>query len=231
MMKKRNLFLLLLAVLTIIPAAGCKKSPTAVEIDNEKITIADFEKFYYTQLRLGLGVDSREQVDQMANDPELGNMIPGKKMFMDQLISQKIIYMKAMNDKSLSKEELATVIELSTMQAVSQYYLMAIMKKDLEVSDAEIAAFYNANKAQFKGTPINAQTTNMIKRQIQMEKFNKMMPEKVAAMRESCKVVRDGFNNYMDEEAKKKGEAAGAAIPVPVAPAAPAPNAAPAPQK
>ena len=213
-MKKRNLFLLLLAMLTVLPLAGCNKGPVAVQIDNEKISIPDFERFYYTQLRLGLGADSREQVDKMASDPEMANMIPGKKMFMDQLISQKIIYMKAMNDKSLNKEELATIIELSTMQAVSQYYLMTILKKDIEVSDAEVAAFYNANKAQFKGTPINTQTTNMIKRQIQMEKFNSKMPEKVAAMREGCKVVRDGFNNYMDEEAKKKGEAAGASIPM-----------------
>ncbi len=207
-MKKRNLFLLLLAILTVLPLAGCKKSPVAVEIDNEKITVDDFERYYYTQLRFGLNVDSRQDVDKMANDPSMMNIIPPKNLFMDQLIAQKVLYKKAMSDKSLNKKELDTLIELATMQMVSNYYLMTKLKGDLEVSDAEVEQVYNANKAYFKGAPINARTIFEIKQKIKMDKFQAKAGERSRVLIDEAKVIRDGFTEYMKEEAKKQGSEA-----------------------
>ena len=224
-MKKRNLFLLLLVILTVLPLTGCKKSPVAVEIDDEKITVADFENFYYTQLRFGLNVDSRQEVDRMASDPSMMSIIPPKSLFMDQLIAQKVIYRKAMKDKTLNKKELDTLIELATMQMVSNYYLMTKLKGDIDVSDAEVEQVYNANKAYFKGAPINTRTIFEIKQKVKMEKFQAKAGERSRVLIDEAKVIRDGFTEYLKEESKK--QASESALPPMQMPNQPAPQALP----
>ena len=225
-MKKITASLILAAVI-LIPMTGCKKSPVAVVIDDDKISISDFERFYYTQNRLLLNLDTKDDVDKMAQDPSLAGT-PVQRMlqkpsYMDQLIAQHLLYRKAMGDKTLNKEELDTVIELATMQTVAQYYLAKKLKSEITVTNEEVEQFYNENRAQFKGVPINDRIFNQIRQNIYMQKSEMKSQEYIRRLMDESKVIREGFDSYVMEESKKRASQEQNLPPVQV-PNTPAPD-------
>ena len=60
---------------SIIFISSCDKSKPgktgdwAVKIDDEIITVDEFNKYYYTQNKLALNLRSNEKVDELASDP------------------------------------------------------------------------------------------------------------------------------------------------------------------
>jgi|GEM_PF-611367 len=180
----------------------------AAKINDDIISIKEFNNFYYTQNKLALRVDSNEDVDKMAKNTENLNAQARQTLvkanYLDFLISQKLVYQKAINDKDIDQDELNTIIELSKMTTVSQYYMGIKLKDQIEVSEAEVEQFYNQNRKYFKGAPLTEAVINQVKQQIFIRKASVKSNEYIMNLLTENKVNKEGFKNYMKEQEKKK---------------------------
>lgn len=202
-------------MLAIIMAAAaiiltCKKpgDEVAVVIDNEKITIDEFNRYYYMFAKMMLNMDKKE-VDRMAANPDIENHptlgLLNRNKFMDFLISRKLLYKKAFDDDSLNKDDLKTIRELSDLQFVASYYLTQKLKDDIKVSEAEINEFYNQNRERLKGVPMNDEAISWMRNQVFMQKMEMKSNQFILDLLAEAKVNREGFKKYM-KELEKKGE-------------------------
>lgn len=193
-----------------------KSGEWAVKIDDEVITIDKFNSYYYTQNKLALNLASNEEVDKLAANPS--TLRPEYKQtliksnFLDHLVAQKLLFKKAMNDTKLDRKELNTIVEISKLQLVGQYYLTNILKDEINISQTEIDDFHKQNRSKFRGVPINEADTQ-IRRYLTLQKFKMKSNEYLMSLIAESKINKEGFKNYqkrISEEKKqseKKGEA------------------------
>jgi len=212
----KKIFSLSLLTISLLVFNSCDKinnDAWAVKIDNKKISIKEFLNFYYTQNKLLFGLEKNEDVDKMAKNAS--NLNPQfqqyliKKMFLDNMIAQRLLLNKAMNDDSINKKELTTLIEISKLQTVSQYYLAKKLKKQIKITDQDIETYYNQNRRQFAGVPLNDAIVNKIKQMIFMQKSKIKSQEYIMTLLAESKVNKEGFKNYMsnlNKETIKKEE-------------------------
>jgi hypothetical protein len=209
-MKKSNWAVIIMICFAVTLMSSCKKEgdEQAVKIDNEKISINQFNSYYYLFARMMLNMDKKD-VDKMASNPEIENHptlnLLNKNKFMDFFVSRKLLYIKAYQDDSINKEELDRVAELAKLQFVSSYYLSQKLKDEIKVSDDEVNAFYTKNKEKLKGVPMNDDAINWMKQQIFMEKLEMKSNQFILEILGEIKVNREGFKKYMSsiEKAKK----------------------------
>ena len=182
-----------------------KGDEVAVKIDNEKITVNQFNSYYYMFAKMMLNMDKKE-VDKMAANPEIENHptlnLLNKNKFMDFFVSRKLLYIKAFKDDSINKEELETVAELAKLQFVSSYYLSQKLKDEIKVSDEDVNNFYTRNKDKLKGVPMNDEAVNWMKQQVFMEKLEMKSNQFILEILGEIKVNREGFKKYMSNAAK-----------------------------
>jgi len=200
MKKIVNLFFaILIASLTISCGVSGK---TAVDIDGENLTIDQFNKYYYTQNKIMLNLD-KEAIDKLPQAAELQYPTLNRSKFMDSIIQSKLIIHKAMKDKDIDQDELQAIIDISKLQAVSQYYLMIKLKKDIKISDEEVAATYKKYKARYKRVPID-QAEQDIKRKLFMQKFQIETGKFIQNLMAESQIKKDGFEKYLKEQANSK---------------------------
>jgi hypothetical protein len=209
-MKKTIFMAVILSV--ILSAISCnyfKSNNWVAKIEDDVISIDDFNKMYYTQNRIMLNVE-KDEIDKMAADPSTLNpqvqQLVIKKSFLDQLVAQKVIYNKALNDESINKDELKTIMEISKLQAVSQYYMAQKLKGKITVTDQEIDKFYKENTKYFKGVPVDDSLIGKIKQQIFMEKAKLESNEIIMNLMAEVRINKEGFKKYMEEQNKKQAE-------------------------
>jgi hypothetical protein len=211
---KTTKWAIILLILAVTLTTTCKKEgdELAVKIDDEKISINQFNSYYYMFAKMMLNMDKKD-VDKAAANPEIENHptlnLLNKRKFMDFLVSRKLLYIKATHDDSINKDDLKTIDELSKIQFVSSYYLSQKLKDEIQVSEQEVNEFYAKNKERFKGIPMNDDAVNWIKQQIFMEKLEIKSNQFIIDLLGEIKVNKEGFKNYMNkiEKAKKTGEA------------------------
>jgi len=202
-MKIKKILTVFIAMFILTSMGSCKKDNWAVKIDDDVITIDEFNNYYYTQNKIILN-KSKKEIDELAKDPAYKeHPTLNKNNFMDFLISRKLLYKKALSDDSLSKDVIETVTDLFTLQGVSTYYLTEKLKDEVSVTDNEIDDFYKKNRSLFKGVPINNDIAERIKQQIFLQKFEQKSSEFVMELIAESKVVKDGFQKYMTELTKK----------------------------
>lgn len=217
---KRTKWAIMLLILALSFTTTCKKEgdELAVKIDNEKISINQFNNYYYMFAKMMLNMDKKD-VDKAAANPEIENHptlnILNKRKFMDFLVSRKLLYIKAFQDDSINKEDLKTIEELSKIQFVSSYYLLQKLKDDIKVTDQEMSDFWNRNKEQLKGMPMNEEMEGRIRQQIFSEKLEMKSNQFIIDLLGEIKVNKEGFKKYMDkiEKEKKPAEAKEPAAP------------------
>ncbi len=200
-------------VTALIVAAGlfsaCKKEgdEVAVVIDKKKITVNEFNRYYYMFAKMMLNMD-KEDVDKMASNPEIENhpslSLLNRNKFMDFLVSRKLLYNKAFDDDSMNRDDLKTISELSDLQFVSSYYLSVKLKDDIQVSDADVDEFYKRNIDRLKGVPMNDEAVNWMKQQVFMEKLELKSNQFIMDLLAESKVNREGFRKYLTDLEKKK---------------------------
>ncbi len=200
-------------VTALIIAAGlfsaCKKEgdEVAVVIDKKKITVNEFNRYYYMFAKMMLNMD-KEDVDKMASNPEIENhpslSLLNRNKFMDFLVSRKLLYNKAFDDDSMNRDDLKTISELSDLQFVSSYYLSVKLKDDIQVSDADVDEFYKRNMDRLKGVPMNDEAVNWMKQQVFMEKLEMKSNQFIMDLLAESKVNREGFRKYLTDLEKKK---------------------------
>lgn len=178
----------------VIPQISCKKE-WAAKVDDDTITMEDFNKFYYLQSKMMTNIDSNEEIDKLAASPEYANHpLLSKAGFLDHLIAQKLLYKKAMTDKAIDKNELDAVMEMIKVQTVAQYYLAKKLKDKITVSDEEVNSVYNANKAKFAGKTAD-DATAYIKQQIFAQKSREETNKYIMELIAESKVDKEGFKN------------------------------------
>jgi len=200
-MKIKHLITISIITMLVIPQISCKKD-WAAKIDSETISMEDFNKFYYLQSKMMTNVETNEEIDKLAENPAYANHpLLSKAGFLDHLIAQKLLYKKAMDDKAINHDELDTVIEMIKIQTVAQYYLGKKLKDKITVSDEEVTAVYNENKAKFAGRTAD-EATAYIKQQIFAQKSRQETNKYIMELIAESKVDKDGFNNSQSKTAK-----------------------------
>ena len=205
-MKTRVLILSLLLTITAIFSISCNNTSGewAASIDDKVISIKEFNKYYYTQNKMMANVASDEDVDKLADDPAYANHpFLNKTNFLDHLIAQKLLYNKAMKDKSIDKDELNAILEITKIQTASQYYLGQKLKDKIEVSDEEVAEFYNKNRSQFAGRTAN-EATAYIRQQLISYKSRQEANQYVMELLAESKIKRDGLKEYLAKTKKSE---------------------------
>ena len=211
---KKTTGAIILLILAVTLTTTCKKEgdETAVKIDSEKISINQFNNYYYMFAKMMLNMDKKD-VDKAAANPDIENHptlnVLNKRKFMDFLVSRKLLYIKAMQDDSINKEDLKTIEELSKIQFVSSYYLLQKLKDEIQVTDQDMNEFYARNKEQLKGMPMNDEMQYRIRQQIFSEKLEQKSNQFIIDLLGEIKVNKEGFKNYMNkiDKAKKPAEA------------------------
>jgi hypothetical protein len=208
-MKKRKWAFFILICIAVSFLSTCKKEgdEVAVIIDNKKITVNQFNNYYYMFAKMMLNMD-RKEVDRMAANPEIENhptlSLLNKTKFMDFFVSRNLLYIKANQDDSINKEDLNTVAELAKLQFVSSYYLGQKLKDEIKVSDEEVNTFYTKNKEKLKGVPMNDEAINWMKQQVFMEKLEVKSNQFILEILGEIKVNKEGFKKYMAKAEKEK---------------------------
>ncbi len=186
-----------------------KSGEWAVKIDDDVITIDEFNSYYYTQNKIALNLPTNEEVDKLASNPS--NLRPElqqtliKSNFLDHLVAQKLLFKKAMNDPKLDKGELNTIIEISKLQLVGQYYLTNVLKEEISITQAEIDNFHKKNMNRFRGVPIN-EADMQIRRYLTLQKFKIKSNEYLMGLIAESKINKEGFKNYQKRITRKKEE-------------------------
>lgn len=200
-MKIKHLLTICIITMLVFPQISCKKD-WAAKIDSETLSMEDFNKFYYLQSKMMTNMETNEEIDKLAENPAYANHpLLSKAGFLDHIIAQKILYKKAMDDKAIDHNELDTVIEMIKIQTVAQYYLGKKLKDKITVSDEEVNAVYNQNKAKFAGRTAD-EATAYIKQQIFAQKSRQETNKYIMEMMGQFKINKDGFKEYQSKIAK-----------------------------
>ena len=208
-MKKAKLIFSIMLIAPLFLISTCKKEgdETAVKIDDEKYSINQFNNYYYMFAKMMLNLDKKD-VDKMAANPEIENNptlnLLNKSKFMEYFVSRKLLYIKAFQDDAVNKDDLNTVADLAKLQFISSYYLSQKLKDDIKVSDEDVNNFYNKNKDQLKGLPMNDEVINRIKQQIFMEKLEQKSQQFIIEILGEIKVNKEGFKKYIAKLNKEK---------------------------
>ena len=200
MNKFKCIFVVVLFIVAAFALNSCSKEPSnwAAKIGNDYITFDELDSQIKFQAKMSM--IPKEEMEKLLTDPRI------KQTVLEQLIQVKAVYKKAMEDKSLNKEELNQMIELSKMQAVNNFYLLEKLKNEIVISDKEAEEIYNKNPNIPKGIPRD-QALARIKAELFMQKFRQKSGEYVMNLVADSNVNREGFRKYTADKEKKDKEA------------------------
>ena len=200
MNKFKFAFVVVFIFVTAFALNSCKRESSnwAAKVGGDYITFDELDSQIKFQAKMSM--ISKEETDKLLTDPKI------KKNMLEQLIQLKAVYKKAMEDKSLNKEELNQIIELAKLQAVTNYYLLEKLKNEVVVTDKEVEEIYNKNPNIPKGMSRD-QAFSRIKAELFMQKFRPKSGEYVMNLVSESNVSREGFRKYTADTEKKEKEA------------------------
>jgi len=197
-------------VIALFP--GCGKGEWIVKIDGEALTVQELDQLYYAhhkQILQQFKFDiSNEDVDKFAADFTTMKRLPtlNKEIFLNEVINQRLMYQKAVDAGALKSPEVEAMIKVAHDTAVVQYYIREKFKNEIAVSDQEVEAFYNENRANFKMEPID-QAEKKIRQYLSSQKLLKKMKKMVDDLKDIARIEK---NPEYEKLLAPKG---GAAIP------------------
>lgn len=207
----KHFYAILLVVLVAGSIFSCAPSEWAVKIDNKYITIKEFTDLYYTQNKILFAKD-RAGIDKMAKDLEslsprqrqyYGQMLD-KKLFLESVINQQLVFTKAQDDKEIDQNELKTVLKIFEMKMLSSYFVKEKLSKEVKISIKEVNDFYNKNRRLFRNLPLTDEIVERIKLNIQQKKIEQKSEEYLKKLSDKSKINRSGFKEYIDPKKKNK---------------------------
>lgn len=191
---KRKIFYSLIAVIICALAISCGNKyggKWIAKIDNDEITENELNAYYYAQMKSIYNL-SKEEIDKLAQDPAQleRNPLLNKNNFLEQMIQQRLVYKKALDDSILKNEELNTLLDISKEGLVVQYYIREKFKNDITIAPEEVEMIYNQQRARFKGVPVD-QAEMYIKQQLFQQKLNMKIKELVDRLRDEKKIEKN----------------------------------------
>lgn len=179
----------------------------AATIDGDKITIEELNKFYYVQNKMLTNIDSKDEIDKLADNPAYANHpFLNKANFLDHLIAQKVLFEKAMDDKSIDKDELETLLEMVKVQTAAQYFLSKKLKDKITVTDEEVDKIYSENRSKFAGRTAD-EASNYIKQQVFAQKSRQETNKYIAELLAEHAINKEGFKEYAAKNKKSTTDA------------------------
>ena len=175
----------------------------AAKIGSDTITIKDLNRFYYVQNRMVENTDKNEEIDRLAQDPmySQSHQYLNKQFFLESLINGKVVYNAAMDDSSIDKDEMNTVIELSKYQVVMQYYLVKKLKSKIVVTEEDVNEYYAKYKSKLSKYTAN-EAIELCRKDLEQRKLYMEMNRYVEELKQKSGVNRDGFKEYMTKQGK-----------------------------
>lgn len=203
-MKRKSVLMLTLIAAIVVSFMSCKNmfGEAAAKVDGDKITIDELNKFYYVQNKMLTNIDSKDEIDKLADNPAYANHpFLNKANFLDHLIAQKVLFEKAMDDKSIDKDELETLLEMVKVQTAAQYFLSKKLKDKITVTDEEVDKIYSENRSKFAGRTAE-EASNYIKQQVFAQKSRQETNKYIAELLAEHAINKDGFKEYMAKNSK-----------------------------
>ncbi|MDD5085402.1 MAG: SurA N-terminal domain-containing protein [Candidatus Omnitrophica bacterium] len=178
-------FVLLFALFLLIGCGQAKKSPVAVEIDNIKITVDDFEKEY-------------------ANSPYSRTDSPtARKEFLDNLVMRRLILKEAEGQKLDKDPEFLKSVEFFWQQSLLKLILdkkMQELSPISKVGDQEVRDYYEARKESDFATRELADVYEEIRRYLIREKQQGAIKGWMDSLREKAKIkINYGLLNVSEK--------------------------------
>lgn len=191
---KTKIFYLVIAVMIFALAISCGNKyggKWIAKIDSDEITDNELNAYYYAQMKSIYNLP-KEEIDKLAQDPAQleRNPLLNKNNFLEQMIQQRLVYKKAIDDGILKNEELNTLLDISKEGLVVQYYIREKFKNDITIAPQEVEQIYNQQRARFKGVPVD-QAEMYIKQQLFQQKLNMKIKELVDTLRDEKKIEKN----------------------------------------
>ncbi|MGL4370654.1 MAG: hypothetical protein ACRCUT_13430, partial [Spirochaetota bacterium] len=152
------------------------------KIDGKKITLSEFNDLYYSQHRMVYSNKTNTDIDKLASDPveQMRNPLLNKGEFLNQLISSRLLYNKAVSDGFTKRDDVEALCQVQYENFLSEYYFAKTAKDSVKVTDEEVAQAYQMYQAQLKAMPVD-EAENRIRQQLMQQKA---MMEKNRIMQE-----------------------------------------------
>lgn len=168
-------------------------SDWVIKIDDYVITRSEYEsgaKEAYKQYKA--------QYDQLPADQKMKVPVYDeatvKKVYLENLLQQYIVVLKAMGESGFNTAENMLVIKSGLRQLVMQQYLLtkAPNQKTFEPTNDEVNKYYTQNRAQLEATGMPmSQLIEAIKRQLAQQKQQEWLAGFVGQVKENFKVTRN----------------------------------------
>lgn len=205
-----NVLALVFVISVVLLSPGCGKGEWIMKIDGTALSIQELDQLYYAhhkQILQQLKFDvTNEDVDKFAADFMTVKRLPtlNKEIFLNEVINQRLIYDKAVEAGINDLPEVKAMIKIAQDTAVVQYFIRERFKNDLAVSDQEVEAFYNENRANFKMEPID-QAEKKIRQYLGSQKLLKKMKRFVDDLKDAARIEKNP--NYEKMLQPKSGAA------------------------
>ena len=189
MLKRVSLFS---ALLLILAATACSKSPWVAKVDGEKITLDDLNNAYYALNKTFFNFKTNEDVDKAASDnaEKQRNASLDKKIFLDEMIKQKLILMKSEKEGITKDDEFKLLEKIIKESTASQYLVKMKILDKIEITDQEIQDVFTTEKDAFKGATLD-QARNYIKQQLTQKKFGEETNKYVTDLKDKAKLEKN----------------------------------------
>ncbi len=200
---KKTVFVFFMIILVSAMTASCSKygGEWVAKFDGTTITTGELDTLYYAQQKSLYNV-SKEKIDEMAMDPAqvAKNPTLNKSEFLEQLIRQRLVYNKAVEDGTMKQKEVDALVEMAREAVVVGYYVRDRFKNEIEPTPKEVEDIYTREKARFQGVPAE-QAEMFIRQQIQQQKLQGKIRELVENLRDQ-KGIKKNVEAIKKEEKK-----------------------------
>ena len=189
----------LFAATALAYSCGKYSGEWVAKIDGNTITTEELDTFYYAQQKSLYNLP-KEKIDELASDPAhvAKNPTLNKQEFLEQLIRQRLVFDKAVDDGILKQKEVDALVEMAKEAVVVGYFVREKFKSEIEPTEKEIEEAYVQQRARFQGVPVE-QAELYVKQQIQQQKLQVKIRELVENLRDEKKIEKN-------LEALKKGD-------------------------
>jgi hypothetical protein len=212
---KNSVIVLLVFLFTALIIFSCSDdSKWVAKIKGGEITLGELNAMYYAQQKSMYNDATNADVDKRAANPEevAKNPTLDKKEFLENLIRQRLVYNKGVEEGIEKNKELESLIQMAKEAVVVGFYIKEKFKNQIEVSDQEIAKVYQEQKARFKGAPVD-QVEQYIRQQMMQQKLQVKLRDLVESLKEEGGIKRNLDLLGKKDEPVKKEETKNTVVP------------------
>ncbi len=162
------------------------------KIKKDEISFGMFNSLYYAQLKQMYNDPTDADVDKRAANPDevAKNPILDKREFLEQVIRQRLIYNKAVEEGIFKEKEVEALVQMAKEAIVVGYYVNKKYKDQVTITGQEIEKVYYDQRARFKNVPVD-QAEQYIRQQLMQQKLQLKLRDLVETLKEEGGIKRN----------------------------------------